>query len=102
MPFIYLKTFFIWARVVAHTCNSSTWELRKEDQEFEANLGYIVHSEILPPKKKKPKKQTNKKPPKNQNLNEENNNKIPYFRFPEELQVWSKTIPFLYLSPGFP
>jgi hypothetical protein len=40
MPFIYLKTFFIWARVVAHTCNSSTWELRKEDQEFEANLGY--------------------------------------------------------------
>jgi hypothetical protein len=28
--------------MVQHTCNSSTWELRQENCEFEASLGYVV------------------------------------------------------------
>jgi hypothetical protein len=28
--------------VVTHTCNSSTWEERQEDHEFEANLDYTA------------------------------------------------------------
>jgi hypothetical protein len=28
--------------VMVHTCNPSTWELRQEDQEFKASLGYIA------------------------------------------------------------
>jgi hypothetical protein len=28
--------------MVAHICDPSTWRLKQEDPEFEANLGYIV------------------------------------------------------------